>query len=176
MLKPLFSVLTAVSFSWFFTSSMVNFPHSLSYANESIGGVRNLPEHLLGSNLDWGQDLRYILWSMDVKEFDTEPENRRLAFQALYNPQDLGFPESYSITEEEFESLVIGRNGQEVKSSVKVLPPATYWLSVNFERGMRTHIRSASDGNYLPVDRTGINGLLQYSRLITYSIRKVLVE
>ena len=119
---------------WSITSSLWIYPHSLSYFNETIGGPLNGPEHLLGSNVDWGQDLRYILWSMDVKEFDTKPENRRLAFQASYNPQELGFPESYSVREEEFESLLVGRDGQEVKvkSSLKVLSPVTYWLSAEW--------------------------------------------
>jgi hypothetical protein len=55
--------LVAVLLAWFITSSLWIYPHSLSYFNESIGGPLNGPEHLLGSNVDWGQDLRYLkLW------------------------------------------------------------------------------------------------------------------
>ncbi len=97
MLQSLYSLAAAGSFCWFLASSLWIYPHSLSYFNESIGGPLNGPDHLLGSNVDWGQDLRYVLWSMEVNEFDAEPENRRLAFQASYNPQDLGFPESYAV-------------------------------------------------------------------------------
>lgn len=57
MLQPLFSLLIAGSFCWFVASSLWIYPHSLSYFNESIGGPLNGPEHLLGSNVDWGQDL-----------------------------------------------------------------------------------------------------------------------
>ncbi|MAT72912.1 MAG: hypothetical protein CMJ58_25810 [Planctomycetaceae bacterium] len=45
---------------WAAASSFWIFPHSLSYFNESIGGPLNGPNHLLGSNVDWGQDGRYL--------------------------------------------------------------------------------------------------------------------
>jgi 4-amino-4-deoxy-L-arabinose transferase-like glycosyltransferase len=45
---------------WFEASSLWIYPHSLSYFNESIGGPLNGTEHLLGSNVDWGQDLIYL--------------------------------------------------------------------------------------------------------------------
>jgi hypothetical protein len=47
---------------WLVTSSLWIYPHSLSYFNEAIGGPLNGPKHLLGSNVDWGQDLRYLVW------------------------------------------------------------------------------------------------------------------
>jgi hypothetical protein len=62
MLQPLFSLVVAGSFCWFLVSSLCIYPHSLSYFNESIGGPLNGPKHLLGSNVDWGQDLRYVFW------------------------------------------------------------------------------------------------------------------
>jgi hypothetical protein len=60
MLQPFSSILVAGSFSWFMASSLWIYPHSLSYFNEAIGGPCNGPDHLLGSNLDWGQDLKYV--------------------------------------------------------------------------------------------------------------------
>lgn len=53
-------LLAAISLCWLSASSLWIYPHSLSYFNESIGGPLNGPEHLLGSNLDCGQDLRYL--------------------------------------------------------------------------------------------------------------------
>lgn len=50
------------SYCWFISSSLWVYPHSLSYFNEVIGGPLNGPRHLLGSNVDWGQDLRYLEW------------------------------------------------------------------------------------------------------------------
>jgi hypothetical protein len=38
-------------------STLASYPHQLSYFNELAGGPQNGSKHLLGSNLDWGQDL-----------------------------------------------------------------------------------------------------------------------
>jgi len=54
---------------WLITSSLCIYPHSLSYFNESIGGPLNGPEHLLGSNIDWQQDLIYRDEQL-LEEFD----------------------------------------------------------------------------------------------------------
>ena len=52
--------------TWFITSSAWIYPHSLSYFNESIAGPIHGPEHLLFSNVDWGQDLSYLRdWERD---------------------------------------------------------------------------------------------------------------
>lgn len=38
------------------SSTLRNHPHQLAYFNEASGGPQNGYRHLLGSNLDWGQD------------------------------------------------------------------------------------------------------------------------
>ncbi len=53
-------LLATISLCWLAASSLWIYPHSLSYFNESIGGPLNGPEHLLGSNVDWGQDAAYV--------------------------------------------------------------------------------------------------------------------
>jgi hypothetical protein len=53
-------ILTTLSLGWMVLSSLWSYPHSLSYFNELAGGPRSGAEHLLGSNLDWGQDLFYL--------------------------------------------------------------------------------------------------------------------
>lgn len=45
---------------WSITSSIWIYPHSLSYFNETIGGPFNGSRHLIGSDVDWGQDLTYL--------------------------------------------------------------------------------------------------------------------
>jgi 4-amino-4-deoxy-L-arabinose transferase-like glycosyltransferase len=45
---------------WSTVSSLSLFPHSLAYFNEAAGGPRNGHAHLLGSTLDWGQDLLFL--------------------------------------------------------------------------------------------------------------------
>jgi Dolichyl-phosphate-mannose-protein mannosyltransferase len=41
-------------------SSLWVYPHSLSYFNEAAGGPKRGHDHLLDSNIDWGQDLLYL--------------------------------------------------------------------------------------------------------------------
>ena len=45
---------------WSVASSLACYPHSLSYFNELAGGPKGGAAHLLGSDLDWGQDLLYL--------------------------------------------------------------------------------------------------------------------
>jgi len=39
-------------------STLHVYPHQLAYFNEAAGGPQNGFRHLLGSNFDWGQDVR----------------------------------------------------------------------------------------------------------------------
>jgi hypothetical protein len=59
-LLALLPIFVVASLAWLCTSSASLYPHGLSYFNESIGGPLNGYKHLLGSSLDWGQDLRYL--------------------------------------------------------------------------------------------------------------------
>lgn len=88
MLQSLYSLAATGSFCWFLASSLWIYPHSLSYFNESVGGPLNGPKHLLGSNVDWGQDLRY-LESWRTARSDLLPVH--LAFFSSINPSDVGF-------------------------------------------------------------------------------------
>jgi hypothetical protein len=45
---------------WTIVSSIWIYPHNLSYFNELVGGPNHGGEFLLGSNIDWGQDLFYF--------------------------------------------------------------------------------------------------------------------
>jgi hypothetical protein len=53
------STLAIVAAVYSFGSSLFCYPHSLSYFNEAVGGPRRGGEHLLHSNIDWGQDVLY---------------------------------------------------------------------------------------------------------------------
>jgi hypothetical protein len=52
--------LAGAALVWSIGSSLWIYPHNLSYFNELAGGPRGGPEYLLGSNVDWGQDLLYL--------------------------------------------------------------------------------------------------------------------
>ncbi|HEY1192405.1 MAG TPA: glycosyltransferase family 39 protein [Gemmata sp.] len=68
-------------------SSLAVYPHCLSYFNEPAGGPMGGGYHLIGSNLDWGQDLLYLKqWA------DEHPDARPigLAYYGFVNPQAAG--------------------------------------------------------------------------------------
>jgi hypothetical protein len=62
------------------------YPHSLSYFNESIGGPLNGAEYLLGSNVDWGQDLRYLIWWLGDQ---SDIESISMAYYGSVDPSTL---------------------------------------------------------------------------------------
>ena len=70
---------------WVGASSIWIYPHSLSYFNEAVGGPLGGGKHLLGSNIDWGQDLLYFKrW----QEATIKPSV--LCSFTSYEPSDLG--------------------------------------------------------------------------------------
>jgi hypothetical protein len=71
----------------FWTSSMMVFPHSLSYFNMLAGGPFGGPRHLLGSNVDWGQDLLFLQEKLSRLEND---EPVFLAYYGGSHPRQTG--------------------------------------------------------------------------------------
>lgn len=72
---------------WAAGSSLAVHPHYLSYFNEVAGGPNNGHNHLVDSNIDWGQDLLFLkAW------LDQHPEARPLglAYFNFIDPQILG--------------------------------------------------------------------------------------
>ena len=83
---PLFSA-KLVAVCWLVLSSLWSYPYSLSYFNESVGGPLKGPKHLLGNNVDWGQDLRYLKWLLTShpNEYDFY-----LVYFGSFIPTDIG--------------------------------------------------------------------------------------
>jgi hypothetical protein len=77
----------AVALLWSLTSSLWVYPHSLAYFNELAGGPKGGHAHLLGSNLDWDQDLLYL-----KRWLDAHPQARplRAALGGGHSPRLLG--------------------------------------------------------------------------------------
>ncbi len=101
-------------------SSLWSFPHSLSYFNTLAGGPRNGDEYLLGSNIDWGQDLMYLK-SWVNRHPDTQP--LYLAYFGRLNPSDANIDFS------------VPANGNTEESSFREILPGRYAVSVNLLRG-----------------------------------------
>lgn len=63
-------------------SSLAVYPHSLSYFDEVAGGPQRGSEHLVDSNIDWGQDLLHLRDWLEAR-----PDARPLGL-AYYGPVD----------------------------------------------------------------------------------------
>lgn len=139
-------VLIAVSLAATAASALAAFPHQLAYFNELAGGPANGHNHLLGSNLDWGQDLIYL------KEWvDSHPEARpfHLAYHGYFDPAQLGL---------RFPQPPRWWDSPARPEASPELPPGWYAVSVNYIRG---YLWSAPHGTWTrfqelpPVARAG---------------------
>ena len=89
---PLWGALVVVSLTWSVGSSLRHYPHSLSYFNELVGGPRYGHDHLLDSNIDWGQDLLLL-----KRWVNRHPEARPLGVayslpSAIIDMAEVGIP------------------------------------------------------------------------------------
>lgn len=108
---------------WFATSSLWIYPHCLSYFNETIGGPNNGANHLLGSNLDWGQDLRYIQRHVQGIRARGDNSQVHLAYFGVFEPAAVGFREAYPS---------IGRRAPVSDTeSTMTIPSGWYFISQN---------------------------------------------
>ena len=65
-----FAALLTILCLWGAGSAAYIFPDHLAYFNEFAGGPGNGPEHLLDSNIDWGQDIKQL--GMYMRKHDVE--------------------------------------------------------------------------------------------------------
>lgn len=136
-------------------SSLAIYPHSLSYFNEAAGGPLRGHEHLLDSNIDWGQDLLALRrWA------DAHPEARslRLAYFGSVPPQLAGLspleppPGPVPVRPPDHAPEVVGPQ------------PGWYAVSVNLMAGYEHHPGDrpvfAYFSHFEPVDRAGYSILI----------------
>jgi hypothetical protein len=107
--------------------SLRHHPHHLAYFNEAAGGPIGGREHLLDSNLDWGQDLHLVKAFMDEEGLD---EIQLVYFGTLW-PERL-----------EIDYVVPSGNER---------TPGWYAVSVNYVMG-RPHLVHLPDGGSRAVD------------------------
>ena len=109
------------------TSSLLVFPHSLSYFNEAAGGPEKGCQHLLDSNIDWGQDLLFL---RDWLALHPEAQPLGLAYFNVVDPRIAGI---------EFHLPPPGPNGLftgDASYSARFGPqPGYYAVSVNYVEG-----------------------------------------
>ena len=124
--------------AWSIVGSLVIYPHSMSYFNEFVGGSLHGSEHLVDSNIDWGQDLLYLKsW------LDEHPEAKPLglAYFGYIDPDVAGI------------SLTLPPKGPTSASDsegprAKNLGPRPGWyaVSVSLLRGYRYPIANGRGG------------------------------
>lgn len=71
---------------WYLVSSILIYPHYLSYINELGGGPANGYKHFVDSNIDWGQDLFYL------RDYVTENNITNLKLKYYGFPLTVGYP------------------------------------------------------------------------------------
>ena len=101
------------------------YPHSLSFFNALVGGPRHGAEHLLNSNISWGQDSSgLVAWARKY------PERRPLyaALHASYDPAAIGIPFELPYRDLKRNSQV---KGSDEKDSRRQPPPGWYAIDVN---------------------------------------------
>jgi hypothetical protein len=117
---------------WSVAGTLAIHPHYLSYFNEAAGGPDNGHNHLIDSNIDWGQDLLFLkTW------LDKHPEARPLGLAAFntIDPRILGI---------QFTLPPPGPTSEfgasELHPSQLGPRPGYYALDVNFVRGFAYYI------------------------------------
>lgn len=161
-LKSYRLLVIAVPLIWSVNSTLWIFPHSLSYFNELVGGPSHGYQHLINSNLDWGQDLH------DLKSWlDEHPSSEPfyLAYYGLFAPQVAGIefqlPPAWPPSDKESEDL-----------EDTTLVPGRYAISVNHIYGLDTLPPFNAKGETQYVDQTAYRYFLDLEPIarVGYSI------
>ena len=132
------AVLAGSAVAWAVASSLWVYPHSLSYFNELVGGPENGSEHLVDSNIDWGQDLLYLRdW---LKE---HPEARPLglAYFGYFDPRVAGIEFTMPPPGPTSPEEASGPNARELGPR-----PGWYAVSVTMLRGYQYHLFDGCGG------------------------------
>jgi hypothetical protein len=125
--ERLAALLTGAAAAWAVASSLLVYPHCLSYFNELVGGPANGSAYLVDSNIDWGQDLFYLRdW---LKE---HPEARplRMAYFGFFDPRVAGIEFRMPPKGETSPEEAVGPDAQNIGPQ-----PGWYAVSVTMMRG-----------------------------------------
>ncbi|MEQ8856524.1 glycosyltransferase family 39 protein [Gimesia sp.] len=140
--KKIAALVTSISLTWALGCSIWIYPHSLAYFNELVRGPYNGHQHLLHSNIDWGQDLLFLKqWIRD----HPEAKPFYMCYYSYFDPRDLGMDYLLPPVNEE-------------QSTNFQPPPGWYAISVNYMKGYGW--RYPKNGfayfqKYKPVDTAG---------------------
>lgn len=131
---------------WMVISSVMTFPHSLSYFNEPAGGPLNGHAHLANSNIDWSQDL------LILKEWIDDHGPAGPVYSAIDCPYD---PRAIGVDCRPFADAV--------DAAVSAQTGATWFaVSVNYVRGYGFRAPAGADQRFLQVTPTDCAGYSIY--------------
>jgi 4-amino-4-deoxy-L-arabinose transferase-like glycosyltransferase len=151
-------ILAMLSLGWSVGSSILVYPHSLSFFNELGGGPIGGSYHLIHSNIDWGQDLLLL-----KRWLDDHPEvnDLHLAYFGGVDPRFAGI--SYR-SPENIPSVEEVERGQR-------MPTGWYAISVNFVRGL-PYFTYRGDGTRVDLAKNQFAAFQQLTptHMIGYSI------
>jgi hypothetical protein len=126
--------------TWSITSSLLVYPHSLSYFNELVGGPKGGPNHMTDSNIDWGQDLLFLR-----RWYDGHPEARPfgLAYFGNLDPRLAGL--DFALP----PRLPVSGDAESTRNKVSFGPrPGWYAVSVTILRGYRYSLPDGKGGRF----------------------------
>ena len=132
--RQVLAAAVVMALAWSVASSLWVYPHSLSYFNELVGGPKHGGEHLLDSNIDWGQDLFYL---KDWLEDHPEVKLDGLACFGSYPVTLVGIPE----TPHPPRGAEIMRGDPSAVEAELGPKPGWYALSVNYLYGRSRQFR-----------------------------------
>ena len=97
-------------------ASLMIYPHNMAFFNSLAGGPKNGPNHLINSNVDWGQDL------MTLKNWTSAKSPEQITYLAFYN-----FYNPFDFELQNTEPWPFEKN----KSAPARIPDGFYAISVN---------------------------------------------
>ena len=124
-------VASCLLLTWAIASSILVYPHSLSYFNELAGGPAGGIRHLSSSNIDWGQDLLLL---RDWQQRNAPNQKLFLAYLGRVNP--IYAEIDYRLPPPLSGGPVPLENGQ------PNLEPGWYAISASYLQGLRYHLSS----------------------------------
>jgi hypothetical protein len=157
--KSVPALVVLASLTWYVTSSLWIYPHSLSYFNELCGGPREGPSCLIRSNSDWGQDLLYLeQWR---REHPTS-EPLKLAYFGGFDPRSIDIP---------YEPLGDIPSRSDLRSGRRAIPPGWYGVSATLVYGS-PHFIFNGDGSRRLLDQGALTAFREIppSDMAGYSI------
>ena len=169
--------LACLFLAWSISSSLMFYPHSISYFNELAGGPAGGANHLINSNIDWGQDLRHLQWWREKRKNELKGKPFYLAYDSLISPAELGFA----------DTLPWPIDQQRPGTGAS---PGFYAISINLLRGSALLARDGKSSPVLlqepmlkyfrdlkPIDRAGYSILIyQIDSEQTIQINRCLAE